>query len=978
MRFLRAAALLFVAALTAATDLAAADCSNAFAASPGLPGGVGSAVFLADFDGDGILDIASAGPFDLAIFLGHGDGTFDPPVNTEYDFGAQDFVVGNFDPDPFVDVALGSISGVELLRGNGDGTFQPPIPVTGVGRSLAAGDLNGDSKLDLVGGSFGLAVMLGNGDGTFQPPIEYSTSVGITSLAAADLDGDGHVDVAATADGVNAVQIYPGVGDGTLETPLPVVAGLALSHLAVADVGPSPYPDLVLVADGLVAVLIAEGDFHYQAAQDYQAEPEAEAIGVTPADIDGDGATDLVVTARGGPYIPVAAELVLLRNAGDGSFSPAGRYAVFDAPAAAATGDLDGDGRSDVVAGGGGTLPVAVLLNTGDGRLEGQAIWTSASAPSAAGDVNEDGFLDLVHSGPWISLGGPGGRFEGAATQPTARGVDEAGIADFDGDGHLDVVGNVGGYGNPIQLLYYRGHGDGTFDEPVSFPAPGIANSASGLIVGDLDGDTKLDVAVATWQSSSFTGQLTVFLGDGAGGFTLSAAMAVNDALVGGLAAADFDGDGVTDLASAGSKFFDPDATLYVFLGRGNGTFDLPQTTDLGVQTVGQMAAAEILQPGVADLVMGLGNATVILPGNDDGSFDAPQTVVGLPPRGLAVADFDGDAVLDVMIASDHGETFVKGLGGGAWDEPVTYASSGPNGRPVVGDYDRNGFLDTAVGVTSLGVAVLLNARLGATLDDTSAIVGSPAALQALAGGHDPLTFQWRKGGVPLTDGGPISGATTATLTVDPVSFDDAGSYDVVVTDACGEVTSNAAALTVEFADVPDSSPFHDDIITIATEGITGGCGGGNYCPTLPVRRDQMTVFLLKGEHGSNYTPPDCAGVFNDVPCPGPFTNWVEQLAAEGVTGGCGGGNYCPSQSVTRAQMAIFLLKTREGSSYTPPAATGIFGDVPLGSFGADFIEELYNRAITGGCSASPLLYCPTTPVPRQQMATFLVRTFAP
>jgi len=139
-----------------------------------------------------------------------------------------------------------------------------------------------------------------------------------------------------------------------------------------------------------------------------------------------------------------------------------------------------------------------------------------------------------------------------------------------------------------------------------------------------------------------------------------------------------------------------------------------------------------------------------------------------------------------------------------------------------------------------------------------------------------------------------------------------------------------------------------------------------------------MAVFLLKAEHGSNYTPPDCAGVFNDVPCPGPFTNWVEQLAAEGVTGGCGGGNYCPSQSVTRAQMAIFLLKTKDGSAYTPPAATGIFGDVPPGSFGADFIEELYNRGITGGCSTSPLLYCPTTPVLRQQMATFLVRTFAP
>ena len=137
-----------------------------------------------------------------------------------------------------------------------------------------------------------------------------------------------------------------------------------------------------------------------------------------------------------------------------------------------------------------------------------------------------------------------------------------------------------------------------------------------------------------------------------------------------------------------------------------------------------------------------------------------------------------------------------------------------------------------------------------------------------------------------------------------------------------------------------------------------------------------MAVFLLKSEHGSAYTPPACTGVFADVPCPGPFTDWVEQLATEGVTGGCGGDNYCPDQSVTRAQMAIFLLKTSEGSSYTPPTAVGIFGDVPVGSFGADFIEDLYNQGITGGCSSSPLLYCPGSPVSRGQMAPLLVRTF--
>jgi hypothetical protein len=256
--------------------------------------------------------------------------------------------------------------------------------------------------------------------------------------------------------------------------------------------------------------------------------------------------------------------------------------------------------------------------------------------------------------------------------------------------------------------------------------------------------------------------------------------------------------------------------------------------------------------------------------------------------------------------------------------------------------------------------------------------VGTAAVLHASASGYGPVTYQWRKDGTPLSDGGAISGSHTATLTINPVSFVDAGSFDVQVTDSCTSATSGPAPLSVEFADVPISSPFHGDIIAIATAGITTGCGGGNYCPTSPVRRDQMAVFLLKSEHGSSYAPPTCGGVFADVPCPSPFADWVEQLAAEGVTGGCGGGSYCPSDSVTRAQMAVFLLKTSQGSSYMPPPATGIFGDVPVGSFAADFIEDLYNRNITGGCQASPLMFCPGNAVLRQQMATFLVRTFFP
>ena len=177
---------------------------------------------------------------------------------------------------------------------------------------------------------------------------------------------------------------------------------------------------------------------------------------------------------------------------------------------------------------------------------------------------------------------------------------------------------------------------------------------------------------------------------------------------------------------------------------------------------------------------------------------------------------------------------------------------------------------------------------------------------------------------------------------------------------------------------MPVSNIFHADILTIATAGITAGCGGADYCPDGSVRRDQMAVFLLKSEHGSAYAPPACSGVFTDVPCPGTYTDWIEQLASEGVTSGCGTAIYCPASTVTRAQMAVFLLKTLLGQAYVPPAPAGIFADVPAGAFAANFIEDLYNRNITGGCASNPLRYCPDNPVLRAPMATFLVRTFTP
>ena len=156
---------------------------------------------------------------------------------------------------------------------------------------------------------------------------------------------------------------------------------------------------------------------------------------------------------------------------------------------------------------------------------------------------------------------------------------------------------------------------------------------------------------------------------------------------------------------------------------------------------------------------------------------------------------------------------------------------------------------------------------------------------------------------------------------------------------------------------------------------MTAGVGGGNYGPSNNVTRQQMAVFVLKAKHGICYTPPPCTGDFPDVPCSSNFSSWIEQFAAEGITGGCGGGNYCPLANVRRDQMAVFLLKGKYGANYTPPPCTGVFDDVACPSPFADWIEQLAAEEITGGCGGNN--YCPTTNNTRGQMAAFLVKAFS-
>jgi uncharacterized repeat protein (TIGR03803 family) len=256
------------------------------------------------------------------------------------------------------------------------------------------------------------------------------------------------------------------------------------------------------------------------------------------------------------------------------------------------------------------------------------------------------------------------------------------------------------------------------------------------------------------------------------------------------------------------------------------------------------------------------------------------------------------------------------------------------------------------------------------------------------AGGTSAEVYAWNfDAGATLRIGGVVPNdvvvnAANRTITATTPAFPPGTLQDVQIFNSDGTFGTGRGLWMADFLDVPASDPFHWAVERIFRAGVTAGCGGGVYCGNGVVRRDQMAVFLLKAEHGSDYIPPPCEGLFSDVSCgptPSFAADWIEQLFREEITSGCGGGNFCPGQPVTRAQMAVFLLRTLYGPGITMPPCVGVFFDVPCGpvpGFAVDWIEELYHENITGGCAINPMKYCPDEPVLRKQMAALLVNTF--
>lgn len=259
--------------------------------------------------------------------------------------------------------------------------------------------------------------------------------------------------------------------------------------------------------------------------------------------------------------------------------------------------------------------------------------------------------------------------------------------------------------------------------------------------------------------------------------------------------------------------------------------------------------------------------------------------------------------------------------------------------------------------------------NLAATYSDTDGADIGEGNVHGYPDFEDPINGNYRIVlGSPAIDAGRSEGA--------PAS-DREGNLRPVDGNGDGIATVDIGAFEVvgPFNDVPPVFWAVSYIESLAESGITSGCGNNNYCPLAPATRAQMAVFLERGMHGSDFRPPAAKGnVFLDVGAQDFAASYIEQLYLDGITAGCGGNKYCPDATVSRAQMAVFLLRAKHGPGYSPPPATGMFLDVPLDFWAVHWIEQLAREKITTGCGGGN--YCPNAPVTRDQMAVFLVRAF--
>jgi hypothetical protein len=617
------------------------------------PSGTPTAVSTADFNGDGKLDFALASYGQVAIYLGNGDGTFQPPlVGLTGGCAAGEYAtcnrmaVADLNHDGKIDLAVTStdLQTLSIAFGNGDGTFQTPVTYSipaSIG-FIVAKDLNGDGSPDLVmsNGSAGtISVLLNHGDGTFGAPLTYPGGGGSAgSISIADVNKDGKLDLVVAA---GNPELLLGNGDGTFGPPQQTVSlKKSTSSAIVSDFNHDGNPDIVASTSNGPVLLVGDGTGGFTELSTLIAGKDP--AGLLGADVSGNGLGDLVVADDS--VFPGFSTWLGTRSRYDAApQTPAGPGAC-----ALAKGDWNGDGNLDLAETDSASNSVRLSFGSGLGtfpKIETLAVGADPCGIVTA-DFNGDGIPDLAtanQSANTVSvlIGLGGGLFLPAVNYPVGSLPTAILTGDFYGDGHTDILVNS----STSNVVLLRGKGDGTFRAMRTVP---LSAPAQALAVSDFNHDRKLDFAATFGRN----GGTTVYLGKGNGTFT-PAPQTLSGNFV-GVYSADLNHDGNADLV----VLFDPQGTADVFLGKGDGTFQ-PGVTYGALYLSNYVVIADLNNDGYPDLVISSSdsNALDVLLGNGDGSFMPAQTFgTGFSPVSVIAGHFrgaDGPDLITVNTGTD-------------------------------------------------------------------------------------------------------------------------------------------------------------------------------------------------------------------------------------------------------------------------------------------------------------------------------------
>ena len=351
---------------------------------------------IGDFTNDGNADVVVTTDDGILVFPGTGNGTLGAPVLSPPNVTGS-IVAGYFDGDSNLDIAVADSQSLYVLLGNGDGTFQDPVPYGNgfdIQARLAAGYFNGDTHLDLVetdGSGHALWIYLGHGDGAFDEPVAIDLTGRPVDVAVADFNGDGHADLAVALGAFDdtGFLILLGNGDGTFAPPVEISTGMQLTSIAAADLDGDGNADVVVGEPTGVSLFRGNGNGTFQAPETFATSGNS-VIQVIAADVDGDGLLDVVGFQPG-------VVLEILQSPGHAFSMGPSFLAAGDRLSA---GDLNGDGLPDFALPSFNYGTVELLLSTPGAYLAARSAAPGLEPQFlVAGDFDGDGQADLFVSG---------------------------------------------------------------------------------------------------------------------------------------------------------------------------------------------------------------------------------------------------------------------------------------------------------------------------------------------------------------------------------------------------------------------------------------------------------------------------------------------------------------------------------------------------------------------------------------------------